>query len=75
MSDNELKQQLQAIREDVEDAFETFMQVYEANAATFDSIAHELRVRGHRVKAIGPNWLARAVHYGRFAEKKRYPVR
>ena len=73
--DKELKEQLQAIREDVADALDTFVAIYNANADAFGPLAHELRVRGNKVRDMGPNWLRRAVHYAKFAEKKRYPVK
>lgn len=73
--DKELKEQAQAIRDEVQTAFESFMRVYDAAESAFNPIAHELRVSGHRVKGMSPNWMRRAVHYGKYAERCRFPVK
>ena len=70
----ELEVELAGLRQTVEGAFDQFMTLYEASDAEFKPLAHQVRVSGRKVKPLSPQWLRRAVTYGRNTQKGfRFP--
>jgi len=70
-----LEDELSVIRAEVQKALDDLVVVYDRAEAEFKPVAHELRVQGVKVKPMCPRWLSRSVHYAKFAERKRYPVK